>query len=122
MKYARLYSDESGASHFEDVEIELKLVDFAPPAPPVNLSSFIPTTQIAFVSNPAGWHGDWHPTPKRQFGFFLSGEWKFTASDGEVRHFSPGAILLVEDTTGKGHTSQVVSDSAALAVVAQLSD
>jgi hypothetical protein len=27
-----------------------------------------------------------------------------TASDGETRHIAAGEIVLVEDTTGKGHT------------------
>ena len=29
-KYIRLYADESGESHFEDLEIELNPVNFAP--------------------------------------------------------------------------------------------
>ncbi len=29
-KYIRLYTDESGESHFEDLEVELSPVDFAP--------------------------------------------------------------------------------------------
>ena len=39
-KYTRVYSDENGETHFEDVEIELSLVDFAPPAPALLLSAF----------------------------------------------------------------------------------
>jgi hypothetical protein len=38
--YPRLYSDEQGESHFEDIEIDLTLTDYAPPAPPLSLSSF----------------------------------------------------------------------------------
>lgn len=34
--YARLYADENGESHFEDVEIDLKLTDYAPPAHRLN--------------------------------------------------------------------------------------
>jgi hypothetical protein len=29
-----------------------------------------------------------------------------TASDGETRHISTGEIVLVEDTTGKGHITK----------------
>ena len=32
--YVRVYSDEAGESHFEDVEIALEPQDFAPPAAP----------------------------------------------------------------------------------------
>ena len=31
----------------------------------------------------------------------------YADSDGEVRSFGPGAVLLVEDTSGKGHISRV---------------
>ena len=31
-----------------------------------------------------------------------------TAGDGETRHIGPGEVVLVEDTTGKGHISKFV--------------
>jgi mannose-6-phosphate isomerase-like protein (cupin superfamily) len=120
MMYARIYSDSSGESHFKDVEVELTQVDFAPPAPPLNLSSFSPALQYAFCSFPAGWRGDWHPTPQRQIFFVLSGEIAGQVGDGEVRYFKPGDIVLGEDTTGKGHISWVVSNNDALTAVIQL--
>ena len=46
MKYVRLYSDEGGDSHFEDVEVGFESVDFAPPAPPLDLSSSTPASQL----------------------------------------------------------------------------
>jgi hypothetical protein len=38
MKYTRIYCDAGGVSHFEDVQVEVAPVDFAPPAPPLNLA------------------------------------------------------------------------------------
>jgi len=67
MKYIRIYADLAGESHFEDVEVELAQVDFAPPALPWNFSLFSPALQYAFCSFPAGWRGDWHPIPRRHF-------------------------------------------------------
>jgi hypothetical protein len=32
MKYVRVYADQNGDSHFEDVEVAMSLTDFAPPA------------------------------------------------------------------------------------------
>lgn len=122
MKYVRLYTDRAGESHFEDVEVILSLVNFAPPAPPIQVSAFTPATQFGFLSSPPGWYGDWHPTPQRQIIFYLAGEIEAEVSDGEIRHFGPGSVTLVEDTTGKGHRSRVVgSDDVVLAVV-QLPD
>ena len=40
VNYVRLYTDESGESHFEDFELELPPVDFAPPAGPLNILPF----------------------------------------------------------------------------------
>ena len=34
MKYVRVYADDQGESHFEDVEVPLVLVEFAPPPRP----------------------------------------------------------------------------------------
>ena len=118
--YTRLYCDEHGESHFEDVEIELTLTEYAPPAPPLELSSTTPAEQFGFMNAAAGWASDWHPTSARNIFFVLSGEWEVTASDGETRRFSTGSVLLVEDTMGKGHSSRVITDS--LAVMVQLAE
>lgn len=121
-KYTRVYTDENDETHFEDVEIELLPVDFAPPAPALNLSALTEAKKFGYVNAPAGWYGDWHPTPKRQVFVYISGEIEATVSDGEVRVFGPGCVTLLEDTTGKGHTSRVVGDQEVLCVVIQLED
>jgi len=118
--YTRLYTDEHGESHFEDVEIDLTVTEYAPPAPPLELSSITPANQFGFMNAPAGWASDWHPTSTRNIFFVLTGEWEVTAGDGETRRFTAGSVLLVEDTAGKGHRSRVISDS--LAVMVQLGD
>lgn len=118
--YSRLYADADGESHFEDIEIDLASSDYAPPAPPLDLSSFTPATQFGFMRAPARWASDWHPSSARNVFFVLTGEWEITASDGEQRRFATGSVLLVEDTSGKGHASRVVSDSGSLAAIVQL--
>ena len=52
--------------------------------------------------------------------FVLSGEWEVTASDGESRRFAAGDALLVEDTTGKGHSSRVISEEGSVAAMIEL--
>ena len=122
MEFTRVFTDEYGETHFEDVKIELLPVDFAPPAPPLNLSELKEAKKFGFVNAPIGWYGDWHPTPKRQVFVYLSGKIEARVSDGEVREFGPGSVTLLEDTTGKGHTSRVVGDQEVLCVVIQLED
>lgn len=122
MTYTRFYTDETGETHIEAVNVELTPRDFAPPAPPLFLSSFVPATGFGYLRFPPGWEGDWHPTPKRQMIIILSGEVEGSTSDGQRRRFGPGSVVLLEDTTGKGHQSRVLSDGEVLAAVVQLPD
>ena len=120
MRYQKLYTVDDGESHFADVEIDLALTEYAPPAPPLSLSTFTPATQFGFMNAPAGWSSEWHAASARSVFFVLSGEWEVTASDGESRRFPQGSVLLVEDTRGKGHSSRVVSDTDSLAAMVEL--
>ena len=120
MKYIRIYADPADESHFEDVEIELAQLNFIPPTSPVNISSFSPALQYAFCSFPVDWRGDRHHAPHRQFFFVLSGEVAVQVSDGEVRHFGAGSVVLADDTTGKGHVSWVTSKTDLLSAIVQL--
>jgi quercetin dioxygenase-like cupin family protein len=113
-KYTRLFSDHQGESHFTDVEIEFASANYAPGAPPLNLSASTNARQFGFMEARAGWSSDWHPSSGRNFFIVISGGWEVTASDGETRRFGVGSVLLVEDTSGKGHTSRVLSDSVAV--------
>ena len=122
LTYMRLYADEEGVSHFEDVEITFHESEFVPPAPPVLLSSFNPANQYGFEVVPPGWYGDWHPAPGRVLAIYLSGQGEIEASDGEVRTIGPGSILLAEDTTGKGHISRITGPDEMLVLILQLPD
>ncbi len=106
----RLYSDSNGESHFEDTGLPFDLKDYAPPAPPISITDFIEVEGFVIISSPAGWLGDWHPAPRQQYMFCLSGELEVEVSDGEIRRFGPGSVLLVEDTSGKGHVSRVIGN------------
>jgi hypothetical protein len=122
MRYVRLYAGPDGESHFEDVEVPLDAVNFAPPAPPLHVSDFVPATRVGFLAAPSGWQGDWHPTPRRQFFVYLGGGAGVQANDGEVRHFRAGGVLFVEDTTGKGHRSWTETDEETVNLVVQAPD
>jgi quercetin dioxygenase-like cupin family protein len=120
MKYARLFCDDEGESHFDDLEVETPATSYVTSAQPLGLSGFTPASQFAFMKAPSGWVSDWHASSAPNMFFVLSGEWEVTAGDGETRRFATGSVLLVEDTKGRGHTSRVVTES--LAVVVQLSE
>jgi hypothetical protein len=116
MRYIRLFADAAGESHFADIEVEFADSDYTQSAPPLGLSTLYPATQFGFMNAPAGWQSDWHPSSARNFFVVINGEWEVTASDGETRRFGPQSLLLVEDTTGKGHKSRVISDAIAAMV------
>jgi len=118
LKYVSIYTDADSQSHFGEAELTFQLKDYAPPAPPISVSELFNTEGVSFISSPSGWFGDWHPAPRRQFIFILSGELEVEVSDGEIRKFAPGDIILVKDTKGQGHISRVVGNERAyLAVV-----
>ena len=48
--------------------------------------------------------------PRRQYVISLAGGISITASDGETRHIGAGEIVLVEDTSGKGHLSKSINN------------
>ena len=120
MKYTRIYNDLEGESHFEDVAVELDPVDFAPPAPPLNLATPVEAERVIFCAVESTWYGDWHPAPHRQFYFQMSGVLEVTVSDGETRQFEAGAIVLLEDLSGKGHRTRVAGDGTVHSAFIQL--
>lgn len=120
MDYTRMYNDAAGESHFEDLSVELELTDFAPPATPFHVGPPVDADRMILCSIQPGWSGDWHPSPRRQFWIQLSGEIEVKVSDGTVRRFSAGSVVLVEDTEGRGHRTRNVGGTEVRAVFVQL--
>ena len=110
--YLRIYSDENGCSHFERKIITLNSTDYAPPAPVLNTSAQEPADRCVFLELPVGWYGDWHPTPVRQWLVLMSGECEFEAGDGEKETRKAGDLVLLDDTSGKGHQTKVLGDTS----------
>ena len=117
MRYFRIYADENGESHFEDVDIELEEQN-----PQSELSRLYPAIGVIFRRTPADQFLDWHPAPRRQFVVTLSGEAEIEASDGEVRRIGPGTIMLAEDVTGKGHITRGIGTEERLSLFIPLPD
>ncbi len=112
--YPRLYCTPDGTSHFEEVAVELREANFAPPAAPVYVGGYVPVSSAFFGGFDAGWGAHdleahlCHPAPAAQFIIILQGEFTVTAMDGETRRFRPGDVFRLEDTPpSKGHISVV---------------
>ena len=93
----RLYTGPDGESHVERIDLG-RAPDWI---------AGLGATQIAFREDPVGRFIDWHPAPRRQFVIILSGRLEIGLGDGSVYVFGPGDARLVEDTTGRGHTTRV---------------
>ena len=103
MKIVHLYADAEGISHFEDLEIA-----WTETTALGRLSARLPATGIMFREVAPTYDLDWHPAPRRQYIINLDAGVQITASDGEARVIGAGEVILVEDTTGKGHLSKAV--------------
>jgi len=117
----RVYSDQQGESHVEEQDVDLQLVNYAPPAPPVFVSSPTAAAGFVFLLAPKGIEGDLHPAPSRQLQVLLRGSVELEASDGTVVTAKPGDVFLLEDTQGRGHKSRIGADEAAEILAVTLS-
>jgi hypothetical protein len=118
--YFRLFTDQTGASHLETLQAELTATPYAPPAPDVFLSRPMPAAAAVFLSAPPGWTGTWHVSPRRQLFVVLTGEIEVEMSDGTIERSGPGAVALLEDTTGRGHITRVIGEGPVEALVVPL--
>ena len=100
MRIHNLYTDASGQSHFRDIEVE-----WVEEGQAGKLSKRLPATGIIFREVQPAYDLDWHPAPRRQYIINLDAGVKI---DGESRFIAVGEVILVEDTSGKGHLSQHV--------------
>lgn len=101
MKITRIFSDEKGESHFENVEIPLLdqgEIGF--------LSEGIAAKKLQFRKVSADYDYDFHHAPQKQYIILLDGGVEIETSLGEIRQFQTGEILLVEDISGKGHKTK----------------
>ncbi|MEH6647022.1 hypothetical protein [Sulfitobacter sp.] len=119
IKCTRLFSDESGESHFEDTEVDMSSIQYAPPAPALDISQPTGATHFFWFRFPKDWQDAAHPSPRRQLFVVLEGVVEGWTSTGDTRTFKAGDRLLMEDLTGKGHGARPL-DGEALAVVIAL--
>lgn len=109
--YHRIYADALGDSHFDAMAVEQSLACAAPPAAPFYVSEERPASRYRFYTFEPGWIGDLHPAPTRQFLALMSGAVEMETTDGTVKRLGPGDLVLLEDTSGKGHLTRNIGDS-----------
>lgn len=104
MTATRIYSDDQGVTHFGQVEVPLHNG-----GPIGRISELLPAGGIIFRETDDTYDFDWHPAPRRQWLVMLDGRIVIETGDGEVREFAGGDVLLLEDTSGRGHRTRQLS-------------
>jgi len=108
----RVYTGPDGLSHSERVALTLD----------GNNSQMMKATGVQFSRRAPGPVSDWHVGPRRQFVITLSGRGELVMGDGTKVVVGPGHINLIEDTTGKGHTTQNLGLDDRIVVTIPLAD
>jgi quercetin dioxygenase-like cupin family protein len=91
----RMYTDDQGKARWEAIDLS-RMPEW---------TKGLDVTRMSFSTRQPGVTQDWHPAPQRQFVMILSGQLEIGFEDGSKKVFGPGDVRLVEDTTGKGHTT-----------------
>jgi hypothetical protein len=122
MTYIHLYADAAGVSHFKERKLTFNpLNDPNRPAALTNIP--LPGANGAtFLRLHAGANEDWHVAPRRWFLIAIQGESEVIAADGEKRRLRPGMIMLMDDTTGKGHQTRALGKEDHVALVIPVTD
>jgi quercetin dioxygenase-like cupin family protein len=120
MRYTRVYTDADGETHFEDLETAGRTGQARESDLVGTVSETFPVSGIYFREVVQESSDEPHNAPFPLFIIGLRGRFSVEVSDGEVREFAPGEVLLVEDTTGKGHTTRRVGDEPRATLMAPL--
>jgi hypothetical protein len=97
----RIYSDSNGDSCFENISVPLRSEGKVG-----KLSKPFATKDLFFREVDPSYDWDFHTAPQRQYIVLLEGEIEIETSLHQKKIFRTGDILLVEDTTGKGHKTR----------------
>ena len=104
MNATRIHTGADGVTRFGEIELPLRHAGEIG-----RLSERLPAESIIFRETDASYDFDWHPAPQKQWIVLLDGRIEIETGDGEIRQFSGGDILLVEDTEGRGHRTRQLS-------------
>ena len=108
----RIYTGPDGMSHAEQIPMKLN----------GDVSEMMKASGVEFSRRAPGPVSDWHVGPRRQFVITLSGRAELEVAGGQKVSVGPGHINLIEDTTGKGHTTRNIGPDDRIVVTIPLAD
>lgn len=122
MRYTRIYTAEDGGSRFEDVEVTGEVRTSPVSSGVSEYAAPVPATAVVLRRVVRAHPEQPHVAPRRQFMVNLRGTVEVETSDGEVRRFGPGDLVLIEDTTGAGHITREVGDQERVSMFVVLAE
>jgi quercetin dioxygenase-like cupin family protein len=118
LTYVHVYSDSAGASHFREEHFDFTRGRDAASS----IHALDAKGGATLLRLKAGAFEDWHNAPRAWYLIVLQGTSEVTTSDGQVRQFGPGSVVLLDDTTGKGHQTRAVGKIDHIAAVIPIAD
>ncbi|WEK46649.1 MAG: hypothetical protein P0Y56_16840 [Candidatus Andeanibacterium colombiense] len=103
MEVIHIYSDANGVSHVQRV-------------PVVGLPKPLPATGVRANAIAVGVE-DWHQAPQKLFTINTSGDIQGELGDGTKVPIGKGDLVYLEDLTGKGHITRLLTDVANLFIL-----
>lgn len=97
-KLIRIYTSADGESHVAHVDIS-------------NEAGEIPVTAMTAraYARSASSGADWHTAPRKQFAINMTGTLEVEVTDGTRQQIGAGDLVYLEDLTGRGHVTRVMS-------------
>jgi hypothetical protein len=72
-------------------------------------AAFLAIDGSFWIGAPSTWNDDTpHTAPRRMILVTTQGKYQLMASDGMVRRFPIGIVVVVEDTSGVGHLFKII--------------
>ena len=95
-----VFADETGGSHIERLTVRRPRLDM--PIVSVLANSYRPAKE------------DWHNAPFKTFTINLIGDLEVELSDGKRQRIGKGDLVYLDDRTGKGHVTRLLTPVANL--------
>jgi mannose-6-phosphate isomerase-like protein (cupin superfamily) len=96
-----LYTGPDGLAYVKEIEVAAR---------PNGVADLFPVAGEEVHRTPAGFSIGWHVEKRRQYLITLSGSGEIDIAAGKKIILTPGSILLVENTTGKGHMTRTLGN------------
>ncbi len=108
-----LYTGPDGLAYVKDIEVSAR---------PNGVVDLLPVEEVEIHRTQPGFSIGWHVEKRHQYVITLSGRGEIDIADGKKIILTPGSILLVENTTGKGHKTSVLGNKPWVALWVPLKD